>query len=65
MNGSNKRLREDDDQDQTSRPESRSGDSSYDHKRRKTLVEPGVGGSVGGGPLAHQGVKAGGVSRRR
>jgi enhanced filamentous growth protein 1 len=65
MNGSNKRSRDDDDQDQTSRPESRGGDSSYDHKRRKTLAEPSVGGPVGGGPLAHQSVKPGVVSRRR
>jgi protein SOK2 len=64
INGSSKRLREDDDQDQTSRPESRSGDSGYDHKRRKTLGEPGIGGPVGG-PLPLQSVKTGVGPRRR
>lgn len=42
--GSNKRMREDDD-DHVSRPASR---NEYDGKRRKTLTEATVGGPVGG-----------------
>ncbi len=51
LNGStssNKRLRDDDDQDQTSRPSSRSDDIEA-LKRRKTVREGSVGGPVGGG----------------
>lgn len=54
--GSNKRMREDDD-DRIVRPDSR-GD--YDSKRRKTLTEATVGGPVGGVPLGLQPMKAGG-----
>ncbi|EDN10952.1 predicted protein [Histoplasma mississippiense (nom. inval.)] len=50
MNGSGKRMRDDDNQDQTSLPDTQNGDSTYEHKRRKTLVD-GVGGPVGGTPL--------------
>ncbi|KAL4806997.1 cell pattern formation-associated protein stuA [Aspergillus unguis] len=52
--GSNKRMREDDD-DHISRPNSR---AEYDGKRRKTLTET-VGGPVGGVPLGLP-MKAGG-----
>lgn len=49
LNGSssNKRMRDDDDQDQTSRPSSRSDDIEG-MKRRKTVREGSVGGPVGG-----------------
>jgi protein SOK2 len=56
---SNKRMREDDDQDQ--RPESRGADSTFDLKRRKTAREGSVGGPVGS--LAT--MKAGAIPRRR
>ncbi|PGH15154.1 hypothetical protein AJ80_05666 [Polytolypa hystricis UAMH7299] len=62
MNGSSKRARDEDDQDSTSRPESRGGDTSYEHKRRKTLVD---GGPVGGTPMGIQNVKPSVVARRR
>ncbi|PWY70411.1 cell pattern formation-associated protein stuA [Aspergillus heteromorphus CBS 117.55] len=61
--GSNKRMREDDDVDRISRPDSRG--TEYDGKRRKTLSETSVGGPVGGVPLALQPMKAGGVMSRR
>lgn len=62
MNGSGKRMRDDDSQDQTSLSDTQNGDSTYEHKRRKTLVD-GVGGPVGGTPLGMP--KATPVSRRR
>ncbi|QSS51723.1 cell pattern formation-associated protein [Histoplasma capsulatum var. duboisii H88] len=62
MNGSGKRMRDDDNQDQTSLSDTQNGDSTYEHKRRKTLVD-GVGGPVGGTPLGMP--KATPVSRRR
>ncbi|KKK21118.1 cell pattern formation-associated protein, partial [Aspergillus rambellii] len=64
--GSNKRMRDDDDDvDRIVRPDSRGGD--YESKRRKTLTEATVGGPVGGVPLALQPMKAGGgvMARRR
>ncbi|PGH33283.1 protein SOK2 [[Emmonsia] crescens] len=70
MNGSGKRMRDDDDQDQTTLSEPQNGDSTYEHKRRKTLVDGvgvgvGVGGPVGGTPLGMPSVKATPISRRR
>ncbi|EGE86905.2 cell pattern formation-associated protein [Blastomyces dermatitidis ATCC 18188] len=62
INGSGKRMRDDDSQDQTSLSETQNGDSTYEHKRRKTLVD-GVGGPVGSTPLGLP--KATPVSRRR
>ncbi|KAL2811198.1 cell pattern formation-associated protein [Aspergillus granulosus] len=53
--GSNKRMRDDDD-DQIGRPDSR---DDYETKRRKTLTDATVGGPVGM-PLALQPMKAGG-----
>ncbi|KAL3442160.1 hypothetical protein BJX65DRAFT_229887 [Aspergillus insuetus] len=53
--GSNKRMREDDD-DRIGRPDSR---DDYETKRRKTLTDTSVGGPVGV-PLALQPMKAGG-----
>ncbi|KAL2872275.1 uncharacterized protein BJX67DRAFT_1422 [Aspergillus lucknowensis] len=53
--GSNKRMREDDD-DRLGRPDSR---DDYETKRRKTLTDATVGGPVGV-PLALQPMKAGG-----
>ncbi|KAL4869995.1 hypothetical protein BDV12DRAFT_68347 [Aspergillus spectabilis] len=58
--GSNKRMRDDDD-DRIVRPDSR-GD--YDGKRRKTLTDTSIGGPVGGVPIGLQPMKAGGVIRR-
>ncbi|PGG97448.1 protein SOK2 [Blastomyces parvus] len=62
INGSGKRMRDDDSQDQTPLPETQNGDTPYEHKRRKTLVDP-VGGPVGSTPLGLP--KATPVSRRR
>ncbi|KAL4903708.1 cell pattern formation-associated protein stuA [Aspergillus multicolor] len=61
--GSNKRMRDDDD-DRIVRPDSR---DEYEPKRRKTLTETPVGGPVGGVPLGLQPMKAGGsmISARR
>ncbi|KAL5335022.1 hypothetical protein BJX70DRAFT_335839 [Aspergillus crustosus] len=59
--GSNKRMRDDDD-DRIVRPDSR-GD--YDSKRRKTLTDAGIGGPVGGVPIGLQPMKAGGGVIRR
>ncbi|KAL4942004.1 hypothetical protein BDV06DRAFT_170651 [Aspergillus oleicola] len=59
--GSNKRMREDDD-DRIVRPDSR-GD--YDSKRRKTLTEATIGGPVGGLPIGLQPMKAGGLMAGR
>jgi protein SOK2 len=56
---SNKRMREDDDQDQ--RPDSRGADSSFDLKRRKTARE----GSVGGPVASIANMKARGMPQRR
>ncbi|PGH14785.1 hypothetical protein AJ79_02801 [Helicocarpus griseus UAMH5409] len=64
MNGSGKRMREDDDQEQAPLPEPQNGDTAYEHKRRKTLVD-GAGGPVGGTPLGMQSVKAAAIPRRR
>ncbi|KAK2775925.1 hypothetical protein FQN52_003860 [Onygenales sp. PD_12] len=64
INGSGKRMRDEDDQDQTSLAEAQNGESSaYEHKRRKTLVDA-VGGPVGGPQLGMPTVKAS-LSRRR
>ncbi|KAL4880478.1 hypothetical protein BJY04DRAFT_78825 [Aspergillus karnatakaensis] len=57
--GSNKRMRDDDD-DRISRPDSRGDDFG---KRRKTLTDTGLGGPVGG-VIGLQPMKAGGVIRR-
>ncbi|OJJ31743.1 hypothetical protein ASPWEDRAFT_53559 [Aspergillus wentii DTO 134E9] len=61
--GSNKRLRDDDDDDRIIRPDSRGAE--YDSKRRKTITEATVGGPVGGAPMALQSMKAGGAMARR
>lgn len=61
---SNKRMREDDDQGQSGRPDSRGADSNFDLKRRKTVQEGSVGGPVGGAPPLH-GMKSGIMQRRR
>ncbi|EEH49188.2 uncharacterized protein PADG_05267 [Paracoccidioides brasiliensis Pb18] len=64
LNGSGKRMRDDDEQDQTPLSETQNGDSTYDHKRRKPLVD-NVGGPVGGTALGMPNVKAAVVPRRR
>lgn len=58
--GSNKRMRDDDDQD---RPDSRGPDAGFDLKRRKTLNDGPMGGPVG--PPMPLPIKAGGGSRIR
>ncbi|EFW15684.1 hypothetical protein D8B26_002234 [Coccidioides posadasii str. Silveira] len=65
LNGSGKRSRDDDDQEETSRADSQHCEVSYEHKRRKTLTENPIGGPVGGASLALQSLKNGGMPRRR
>ncbi|KAI2059127.1 hypothetical protein LOZ40_006808 [Ophidiomyces ophidiicola] len=65
LNGSTKRSRDDDEQDEPPRPESQKCDVSFEHKRRKTLTENPVGGPVGSSALPHQTLKNGISSRRR
>lgn len=67
MNGgppSNKRMRDDDDQDHSGRPDSRGADAGFDLKRRKTIREDSVGGPVGG-LAGMQSIKSGVMQRRR
>ncbi|KAK2750717.1 hypothetical protein FQN57_002790 [Myotisia sp. PD_48] len=56
VNGSSKRSRDDDDQDHCSRPDSRNDEPVYDHKRRKTLMDPAPTGSGVGSPINLQSV---------
>ncbi|EEP76010.1 predicted protein [Uncinocarpus reesii 1704] len=65
LNGSNKRCRDDDDQEEPPRNESQNCEGGFEHKRRKTLTENPVGGPVGGASLALQSLKNGGMPRRR
>ena len=67
MNGSlgssgTKRMREDDEEDDTIRPDSRGTD--YDGKRRRTITEVN-GGPLAGPPLGMQPLTAGGAMPRR
>lgn len=65
LNGSAKRGRDDDEQEQCSRPESRNEETGFETKRRKTFLESGVNGPVTGSPVNLQTAKAGGTPRRR
>lgn len=67
MNGTGpsvKRGRDDDDQDQGGRPDSRGIDPGFDLKRRKTVRHDTLGGPLGAMPNM-QGIKTGGASRQR
>lgn len=64
VNGSNKRGR-DEDEEQNARPESQNSNPSFEHKRRKTLMDSAIGGPVGGASIALQSMKNGAVARRR
>lgn len=64
--GSNKRGRDDDENDQAPRADAHENDvAGYEHKRRKTLSDASIGGPVRGAPLGVQGMTPGIVSRRR
>ncbi|KAK2848521.1 hypothetical protein FQN49_005640 [Arthroderma sp. PD_2] len=63
MNGSSKRGRDDDEPDHISRSESRSEDSVYEHKRRKTLIDTGAGPIVPAS-ISLQNVQSGNFPRR-
>lgn len=67
MNGtpSNKRGREDDDQDQSTRPTSSGLEPAFDLKRRRTMREDSVNSGVSAMPTMQPGIKAGGAQRRR
>lgn len=64
--GSNKRGRDDDENDQAPRADVHEPDvTAYEHKRRKTLSDASIGGPVRGAPLGVQAMAPGIVSRRR
>jgi len=67
MNGAGtsvKRPREDDDQDQGGRPNSRGIEPGYDLKRRKTVRQDTLGAPMGAMPNM-QGIKTGGGAVRQ